>query len=252
MSIPFVQSVDFNGNEGQNFVVQNLAVAPVDPKEGQIYYNTAEKAYYVWNGTEWKNTIQEVPEGRDFTTDIEQARDKALADSKVYTDEQIKNIKPAEVNYNQKLADTLREQDPTINRLIKDISSPSEDEIRKFNEPLKTELKQDIVNLKDELLGGVGEDHNTLKELADDIKKFGDLPTAIANLPRKEVYMLSNEPTGVHNISHTRNSEDVIADVYNANKQKILADVFVIDANTIRVVTAAGYDATDHKVVIVG
>lgn len=40
-------------NELQNAVIQNLAVAPTEPKEGQIYYNTTDKFIYRYDGAAW-------------------------------------------------------------------------------------------------------------------------------------------------------------------------------------------------------
>lgn len=45
--------VNLNQNELQNAVVQNLATAPSNPKEGQIYYNTADKSYYGYKNGSW-------------------------------------------------------------------------------------------------------------------------------------------------------------------------------------------------------
>ena len=44
---------DFNQNEVQNAVEQNLASAPASPKEGQHYWNTADKKWYIYDGTQW-------------------------------------------------------------------------------------------------------------------------------------------------------------------------------------------------------
>lgn len=46
----FLTSIDLVKNELQNAVIQNLAVAPATPKEGQIYYNSAEHALYQYKG----------------------------------------------------------------------------------------------------------------------------------------------------------------------------------------------------------
>lgn len=49
----FFGDIDLNKNEIKNATIQPLAVAPSNPKEGQIYYNTNDKNYYRYNGTSW-------------------------------------------------------------------------------------------------------------------------------------------------------------------------------------------------------
>lgn len=49
----YLTNLNLNKNELQNAVVQPLAVAPSNPKEGQIYYNSTDKFIYRYNGTAW-------------------------------------------------------------------------------------------------------------------------------------------------------------------------------------------------------
>jgi len=74
MSKKFLVDIDLNGNELQNAVIQNLASAPENPKEGQHYFNTVDEVEYYWNGTQWinvagdytfKNGIEQVSGTRD-------------------------------------------------------------------------------------------------------------------------------------------------------------------------------------------
>lgn len=49
----FLTALNLNKNEIQNAVIQPLATAPVNPKEGQIYYNSSDKFIYRFDGTNW-------------------------------------------------------------------------------------------------------------------------------------------------------------------------------------------------------
>ena len=49
----YLTNLNLNKNELQNAVIQNLSVAPSNPKAGQIYYNSTDKMIYQFDGTNW-------------------------------------------------------------------------------------------------------------------------------------------------------------------------------------------------------
>lgn len=53
MSKKYLVDIDLNGNELQNAVIQNLASAPENPKEGQSYYNTTDKKFCFYENGVW-------------------------------------------------------------------------------------------------------------------------------------------------------------------------------------------------------
>ena len=55
----FLNNLDLQQNELQNFRVQNLAVAPANPVIGQHYFNTVDNTEYVWNGTKWIDALSQ-------------------------------------------------------------------------------------------------------------------------------------------------------------------------------------------------
>lgn len=55
----FLTSLDLNKNELQNAVIQNLASTPLDPKEGQVYYNTGDKKFYIYQNGSFVSHVSE-------------------------------------------------------------------------------------------------------------------------------------------------------------------------------------------------
>ena len=53
MAKQFLVSLNLNKNELQNAVIQNLATAPENAKEGQIYFDTVKKAFFVYQNGAW-------------------------------------------------------------------------------------------------------------------------------------------------------------------------------------------------------
>jgi hypothetical protein len=51
--VKFLTNLDLSKNELQNARIQNLATAPANPVEGQIYFNSTDKKFYGYNGTGW-------------------------------------------------------------------------------------------------------------------------------------------------------------------------------------------------------
>ena len=59
MAKSLLTDLNFNQNEAQNLVIQNLAGAPSNPVAGQHYFNTADHTEYVYNGTGWVDALSQ-------------------------------------------------------------------------------------------------------------------------------------------------------------------------------------------------
>ena len=57
MARAFLTSIDLSKNELLNAIIQNLATAPSDPFEGQIYCNTTDHNVYIYLNSAWETWI---------------------------------------------------------------------------------------------------------------------------------------------------------------------------------------------------
>jgi hypothetical protein len=53
-------NLDLSKNQILNVALQNLTSAPSLPVQGQIYYNSVDKAVYFWDGTQWVNVSGDI------------------------------------------------------------------------------------------------------------------------------------------------------------------------------------------------
>lgn len=67
MARKFLSAIDLNKNEIQNVSFQKLSSAPSTPVQGQVYFNTVDKRFKLFDGTNWQSLV---PSGEIVDSDI--------------------------------------------------------------------------------------------------------------------------------------------------------------------------------------
>lgn len=76
MSRNFLTSLNLNKNELLNAAIQSLSTPPLNPADGQIYFDTDTKQLTLWDGTNWVS----LAEGGDVASAISAAIDALTTD----------------------------------------------------------------------------------------------------------------------------------------------------------------------------
>lgn len=161
----FLTNLNLNKNELQNAVIQNLAVAPENPKEGQIYFNSSEKEYYGFRNGQWKVLGADIPTVSIDTVEglqaaLDQKADKQFEHTHANKDalDSITDVKIA--NWD----DADSKKHTHSNKSVLDgITSGKVTQWDSSLGDARTYTDQKIA----ELIGGAPEALNTLKELGD-------------------------------------------------------------------------------------
>lgn len=76
----FLVDINLNKNELKQVVVEKQALAPSNPKDGQIYYNTStgNEGLYIYKNGAWKKLLDKDEEGNYVLTTTE-VNGKALS-----------------------------------------------------------------------------------------------------------------------------------------------------------------------------
>ena len=95
MAIQFVNNIDFNLNQAQSFVVENLAADPSPGgSSGRIIYNTSDSKIKVFNGSAWEEVGGGDVEGSGTATEIAfwDSTNSITSDSNLYWDNTNKRL----------------------------------------------------------------------------------------------------------------------------------------------------------------
>ncbi|EMS72193.1 hypothetical protein [Ruminiclostridium cellobioparum] len=215
MSRNYLTNIDLNKNELQNAVIQNLAIAPSNPKEGQIYYNTVDKTFYGWDGTEWEDLGAEGGTGGTY-------------------------------DYNELI------NKPFIPSKTSELTNDSDFVTRTTTDSLSTEIQNIKVALDEDSDGSIIDTIADIKaewQAAD-----SDLQTLVTQKTSKYTQVIGDGTITDFTITHNLNTLDAHVTVRENSVpyQVVIPDVYTVDANNIGVMFSVAPIANQYKVIIIG
>lgn len=263
----FLTNIDLKGNQLLNAVVQNLAVAPASPKEGQVYYDTTEKAVKVYADGSW----QAVGSSEGASELTAEAVANYVRDNKEAFKGHVEQVLTAE-KVNRLLDDwavedqaNSRDSETYVLNGLKSaivqgsISAIAPDllpflldgagvsTLASHLSPKMTEVAQAEVA---KLVASAPEELNTFEEIAAAIKANKDALAQIANTAKVYREELNFSTTPSVELVHNLGQRAVAVTLYDAQGNQVLADVSLVSETTAQVTVSESFTETLTAVVV--
>lgn len=263
----FLTNIDLKGNQLLNVVLQNLAVAPASPKEGQIYYDTTEKAVKVYADGSWQ-AVGSSQEGQALTAEAVNAyvRDNQeafkghvegaltadklneLLDNWAATDQASSRVSETYVlngltsAINQGSIGTIV---PDLLLLLLDGAGVST--LTSHLSPKMAELAQAEVA---KLVEAAPEELNTFQEIAAAIQENKEALSQITNTARVHTQELDFGTGAIQQVTHNLGRKFVTVALYDGQGNQVLADVRLVSDSQVEVAVAESFTDTLTAVVV--
>lgn len=243
----FLTNIDLKGNQLLNVALQNLAIAPASPKEGQIYFDTAEKAVKVYAGGSWQ-AVGASTGASELTAEAMAAyvRDnqeafKGHVDGVLTIDVLREQILTSEAKQGlgQELAPVLEEKLKAPGGVIPTLQAGLE---AKAQELAQAEVAK--------LVEAAPEELNTFQEIAEAIKANKEALDQITNTARVHTQELDFGAGSSQQVSHNLGRKLVSVSLYDSLGNQVLADVRLVSENVVEVVVAGSFTETLTAVVV--
>ena len=257
MSHKLLTNLDLNHNQLINALVENLAVAPESPQAGQIYFNTQDGKFKVYDGKDWQTLNDDI----SADTVVEAInKSQALIDKDNISGltEMIDNVSMSGTD----ILSAINAEDV--------VGTIKQDKVEGLSEALaskeaKGEAKKQSDNALDgakkytdekiqALVGLASSEGDTLKELEDLIKANKSELKELSAVARKYSEEIGDGVATEITVKHNLNSKDVVVSVAESKSPYsiVLADVEITDENTVLIRTSKPVESKALRVTVIG
>lgn len=257
MSHKLLTNLDLNHNQLINALVENLAVAPESPQVGQIYFNTQESKFKVYDGKDWQ-TLNDDISAESIVEAINKSQALIDKDNISGLTEMIDNVSMSGTD----ILSAINAEDV--------VGTIKQDKVEGLSEALaskepKGEAKKQSDNALDgakkyadekiqELVGLASSEGDTLKELEDLIKANKSELKELSAVARKHSEEIGDGVATEITVNHNLNSKDVVVSVAESKSpySVVLADVEITDENTVLIRTSKPVESKALRVTVIG
>lgn len=257
MSHKLLTNLDLNHNQLINALVENLAVAPESPQVGQIYFNTQDSKFKVYDGQTWQ-TLNEDISAEAVVDAINKSQALIDKDNINGLSEMIDNVSMSGTD----ILSAINSEDA--------VGTIGQDKVEGLSEALaskeaKGEGKRQSDNALDgakkytdekiqTLVGLASSEGDTLKELEDLIKANKSELKELSAVARKYSEEIGDGVATEITVNHNLNSKDVVVSVAETKSpySVVLTDVEITDENAVLIRTSKPAESKALKVTVVG
>ena len=257
MSHKLLTNLDLNHNQLINALVENLAVAPESPQVGQIYFNTQESKFKVYDGQTWQ-TLNDDISADSIVETINKSQALIDKDNINGLTEMIDNVSMSGTDIlsaiNAEDSDGTIKQDK-VEGLSKALASKEpKGEAKKQSDNALDGAKKYADEKIQELVGLASSEGDTLKELEDLIKANKNDLKELSAVARKYSEEIGDGVATEITVNHNLNSKDVVVSVAESKSpySVVLTDVEITDENSVLIRTSKPVESKALRVTVIG
>ena len=257
MSHKLLTNLDLNHNQLINALVENLAVAPESPQVGQIYFNTQESKFKVYDGQTWQ-TLNDDISADSIVETINKSQALIDKDNINGLTEMIDNVSMSGTDIlsaiNAEDSDGTIKQDK-VEGLSKALASKEpKGEAKKQSDNALDGAKKYADEKIQELVGLASSEGDPLKELEDLIKANKNDLKELSAVARKYSEEIGDGVATEITVNHNLNSKDVVVSVAESKSpySVVLTDVEITDENSVLIRTSKPVESKALRVTVIG